>query len=150
MDNDSKDRSNIQDNENNDSGEQSPIPVSLERQRNEEKDPLANKKQESQSCVRKRKKKSRNRKVSTCEEDSDSSSSDSSSQAKKKRKPNVGNIINRHRHLPQLPVIQVPTRNRIMIGLKLSLKMKSVNGSFPKVWPTAQTNILKSTFQKIV
>ena len=48
MGNDSGDRSNqIQDSENNDSGEQSPIPVSHERHRNEEKDCLANKKQES-------------------------------------------------------------------------------------------------------
>ena len=41
------------DGENNDSGEQSPIPISLERHRNEEKDSLAKKKQEFQSRVTK-------------------------------------------------------------------------------------------------
>ena len=57
MDNDSGNRSiPVQDDENNDSGEQSPIPVSQERHRNEEKDSLANKKQESQSRVTKKKK----------------------------------------------------------------------------------------------
>ena len=70
MDNDSWDRSNqVQDGENNDGGEQSPIHASLERHRNEEKDSLANRKQESQSRVTKRKKKSRKRKVSTSGED---------------------------------------------------------------------------------
>ena len=57
MDNDSADRSNqVQDGENNDSGEQTPIPVSQERRRNEEKDYLANGKQESQNRVRKKEK----------------------------------------------------------------------------------------------
>ena len=46
MDNDSGYRSiSIQNGENNDSGEQSPTPVSQERHRNEEKDSLANRKQ---------------------------------------------------------------------------------------------------------
>ena len=59
MDIDSGDRSDqVQDDENNDSREQSHIPVSLERYRNEEKDSLANRKQESQSRVTKMKKKS--------------------------------------------------------------------------------------------
>ena len=58
MENDSGDRSiQVQDGENNDSGEQSPIPFSQERHRNEEKDSLANRKQEPQSRVTKRKKK---------------------------------------------------------------------------------------------
>ena len=87
MEIDSGDRSiQAQDGENNDSGEQSPIPVSQERHRNEEKDSLADRKQESQSRVRKRKKKSRKREVSTSEEDSDSSSTDYSSPGKKKKK----------------------------------------------------------------
>ena len=87
MENDPGDRSTqVQDGENNDSGEQSPIPVSQERLRNEEKDSLANRKQESQSRVTKRKRKSRKRKVSTSEEDSDSSPTDYSSPAKKKKK----------------------------------------------------------------
>ena len=77
MGNDSGDRSNqIQDSENNDSGEQSPIPVSQEKHRNEEKDCLANKKQESQSRVTKRKKNSRKPKVSTSGEDLHSLSTD--------------------------------------------------------------------------
>ena len=47
MDNNSGDRSiPVQDGENNDSGEQSPISISQERHRNEEKDSLANRKQE--------------------------------------------------------------------------------------------------------
>ena len=37
-----------------------------------------------------------------------------------------------------------------MTGLKLSLKMKNLNGNYPKVWPTTQTNILKSMFQNPV
>ena len=46
MDNDSGDRSiSVQNGENNDSGEQSPTPVSQERLRNEGKDSLANRKQ---------------------------------------------------------------------------------------------------------
>ena len=66
QDKDSEDRSiQVKDGENNDSGKQSPILVSQERHRNEEKDSLANRKQESQSRVTKRKKKSRKRKVST-------------------------------------------------------------------------------------
>ena len=77
MGNDSGDRSNqIQDSEYNDSGEQSPIPVSQERHRNEEKDCLANKKQESQSRVTKRKKNSRKPKVSTSRKDLDSLTTD--------------------------------------------------------------------------
>ena len=87
MENDSGDRSfQVQDGENNDSREQSPIPVSQEKHRNEEKDSLTNRKQESQSRVTKRKKKSRKRKVSTSEEDSDSSSTGYSSPVKKKKK----------------------------------------------------------------
>ena len=121
MENDSGDKSNqVQDGENNESRKQSPIPVSQVSHRNEEKDSLANMKQESQSRVTKRKKKSRKRKVSTSAKDSDSSSTDSFSTAKKKN-PNAGDIINRHRQLPPLPAIQVPMRNSIMTGLKLSL-----------------------------
>ena len=75
-----------EDGENNGSGEQSPIHVSQERHRNEEKDSLANGNQGSQSRVTKRKKKSRKRKVSASEEDSDSSSTDFSSPARKKKK----------------------------------------------------------------
>ena len=75
MDNDSGDRSNqVQNGKNNDSGNQSPIPVSIERHRNEEKDSLAKRKQESQSKVTRRKKKSTKPNVSTRGEDSDSSS----------------------------------------------------------------------------
>ena len=44
----------VQDSENNDSGEQIPIPVSLKRPRNEEKYSLANWKQESQSRITKK------------------------------------------------------------------------------------------------
>ena len=54
MNNDSGHRSiPVQDGENNDSKEQSPTPVSQKRHRNEEKDSLANRKQESQSRVTK-------------------------------------------------------------------------------------------------
>ena len=62
-------------------------------------------------------------------------------QQKRKRNPNVGDIINQRRHLPQLPAIQVPWRNCIMTGLKLPQKMKNLNGNYPKVWPTTQTKI---------
>ena len=49
IDNDSRIRSTqVQDDENNDSGEQIFIPLSLERQRNESKNSLAKKKQESE------------------------------------------------------------------------------------------------------
>ena len=49
IDNDSRIRSTqVQDGENNDSGEKIFIPVSLERQRNESKKSLAKKKQESE------------------------------------------------------------------------------------------------------
>ena len=49
IDNDSRIRSTqVQDDENNDSGEQIFIPVSLERQRNESKSSLAKKKQEAE------------------------------------------------------------------------------------------------------
>ena len=81
MDSDSEDRSNqVQDDENNENGQQSHFPVSLERHSNEEKDSLANRKQESQCKVTTRKKKSRKRKVSTNGDNSDSSSTDTSSQ----------------------------------------------------------------------
>ena len=87
MDNDSGDRSvPVQDNENNDSREQSPTPISQTRHRNEGKGSLPNRKQESQSRVIKRKKRSRKQKVSTSGEGSGSSSTDSSSLAKKKKK----------------------------------------------------------------
>ena len=140
----------VQDGENNDSREQIPTPVSQERNRNEEKDSLANRKQESQSKVTKSKKKSRKRKVSTSGEDSDSCQLTLLHQQKRKRNPNVDDIINRHRHLPQLPAIQAPMRNRIMTGLKLSEKTRNLNGNYPKVRPTTQTNILISTFQRLV
>ena len=95
MENDSGDRSNqAQDCENNDTGELSPLLVSLERHKNEEKTSW----QESQSRVTKRQKKSRKRNVHTSGEDPDSSSTDSSSPAKK-RKPNVSNVTNRHHQL---------------------------------------------------
>ena len=116
-------------------GEQSPIPVSLERHRNEKKDYLAKKKQESQSRVTKGKIKNRKRKVSTSGDDSDSQSIDSSSLAEGKRKPNIGDTINQHCHLFRLPAIQVQMMNSIMTGLKLSLKMKTLNGNYPKVRP---------------
>ena len=49
IDNDSRIRSTqVQDDENNDSGEQIFVPLSLERQRNESKNSLAKKKQESE------------------------------------------------------------------------------------------------------
>ena len=121
--------------------------------RNKEKISLANTRQESQRRVTKKKKKKRkwveNRKVFASGEDSDFLSTGSSSQAKKKTKPHVGDIANRHRHLLQLPPIKVPLRNRIMIGLKLLLKMKNLNGNYLKVWPTTQANILKRTFQRV-
>ena len=69
---------------------------------------------------------------------------------KRKRKPNDGDIINRHRHLLQLPVIQIRMRNRIITGLKISPEMKIINGNHPKAWPITQTTILKNTFQRIV
>ena len=73
MENDSGNRFiQVQDGENNDSGEKSPIPVSQERHRNEEKDSLANRKQEYQSRVTKRKKKCRKRIVSNSAEEPDS------------------------------------------------------------------------------
>ena len=82
MENDSGDRSNqAQDCEKNDTGELSPLLVSLERHKNEEKTSW----QESQSRVTKRQKKSRKRNVHTSGEDPDSSSTDSSSPAKKKK-----------------------------------------------------------------
>ena len=73
-----------------------------------------------------------------------------SHQQKRKRNSNVGDIINRHRHLPQLPAIPVPIRNRIMADLNLSLKIKNLNENYPKVWPTTQTNILQSKLKRIV
>ena len=51
-------------------------------------------------------------------------------QKKRKRNSNVGEITNRHRHLSQLPAIQVSMRNHIVMGLKLSLKMKNLNGNY--------------------
>ena len=69
---------------------------------------------------------------------------------KRKRKPNGGDIINQHRHLLQLPAIQVRMRNRIITGLKISPEMKNINGNHPKVSPTTQKTILKNTFQRIV
>ena len=87
MDEDSGNRSfQVQDGENNDSRKKSSIPASQERHRNEEKDYLANKKQECQSRLTKRKKKSRKWKVPTTEEDSDSLLTDYSSPARKKKK----------------------------------------------------------------
>ena len=131
MDNDSGDRFNqVQDGENNDSGEQ--IPIILERHRNEEKDSLANRKQESQSRGAKRKKKIRKRKVSTSREIQIFHQLTLLFQQKRKRKSIVGNIINRHRHLFQLSGIQIPMRNCIMIDLKLSLKIVNLNGNYPK------------------
>ena len=57
MENSSGERSNqVQDDEKNGKKEKSPIPVSLKRHRNEEKDSLAIRKQESQGRVTKRKK----------------------------------------------------------------------------------------------
>ena len=71
-------------------------------------------------------------------------------QQKRKRRPNVGDNINRHCQIPRLSAIQTPMRNRIMTGLKLLLKMKNLSGSYPKVWLITQTNIFKSTFQRIL
>ena len=59
-------------------------------------------------------------------------------QQKRKRKSNVSDIINRHSHLPRLPAIQVLIRNCIMTDSKLSLRMKKLNGNYPKVWPITQ------------
>ena len=130
MDNDSGDRFNqVQDGENNDSGEQNPI--ILERHRNEEKDSLANRKQESQSRGTKRKKKIRKRKVSTSREIQIFHQLTLLFQ-QKKRGSIVGNIINRYYHLFQLSGIQIPMRNCIMIDLKLSLKIVNLNGNYPK------------------
>ena len=146
MGNDSGDRSiQVQDGENNDSRELSF--VSQERHKNEGKDSLANRKQESQSTVTKRKK-SRKQKVSSSGEVFNwlkKLSTDSSSQANKKKKAK-----RRRHHLPQLPAMQVSMKNHVMAGLALSQKMKNLNGNYPKAWPTTQTNILRSTFQKIV
>ena len=117
MDNDSGDRSiPVQAGENNDSGEQSPTPVSQERHRNEEKDSLANRKQESQSRVTKRKKK-RKRKLSTSGEDSDSLSTDSSLAAKKKKK------AKRRRHHQSTPSSSSTASNS-------SIDEESHNGRF--------------------
>ena len=147
MDNDSGDRSSqVQDGENNDSGEQSPFHVSQERHKNEEKDSLANRKQESPSRVKKKRKRVENGKFLLVEKIQILHQLTLLHQQKRKRKANVSGIINRHRHLPQLPAIQVPMRNRIMAGFKLSLKMKNLNGNYPKVWPTTQTN----TFEEYV
>ena len=113
---------------------------------------MANTKQESQNRVwQKERKKSRKRKVSTSGEDSESSSTDSSSPATKKKKTKRWWHDQTTRHLLQLqlPAFQVPMRNRIMIGLKESLKIK-IFRNYPKVWLTMQTNILKNTLQRIV
>ena len=113
---------------------------------------MANTKQESQNRVwQKERKKSRKRKVSTSGEDSESSSTDYSSPATKKKKTKRRWHDQPTRHLLQLqlPAFQVPMRNRIMIGLKESLKIK-IFRNYPKVWLTMQTNILKNTLQRIV
>ena len=125
MDIDSGDRSDqVQDDENNDSREQSHIPVSLERYRNEEKDSLANRKQESQSRVTKNKEKeSKNQKFLSVEKIQILFQLTLLHQQKRKRKPNVGDITNQHHHLPQLPAIQVPMRNHTM----KKMKMKNLN-----------------------
>ena len=130
MDNDSGDRSiAVQDCENNDSGERSRISVSQERHRNEEKDFLANRKQESQSRVIKRKKNVENGKFLLLGKIQILRQLTLLHQ-QKKMKPNVIDIINRHRHLPQLLAIQVPMRNRIMAGLTLTQKMKNFNVNY--------------------
>ena len=80
----------------------------------EEKDSLANRKEESQSKVTKRKKKKvGNGKFLLEEKIHILRQLTVLHQQKRKRKPNVGDIINQHRHLFQLPAIQVPMRNRI-------------------------------------
>ena len=108
--------------------EQSPIPLSQERQKNEEKDSLDNSKQESQIRVtKKERKREENSKLLLAEKIQILRQLTLLQQQKRKKKPNVGDIINRHRNLPQLPVIQV--RNRIITGSKLSLKMKNLNGN---------------------
>ena len=130
MDNDSGDRSiAVQDCENNDSGERSRISVSQERHRNEEKGFLANRKQESQSRVIKRKKNVENGKFLLLGKIQILRQLTLLHQ-QKKMKPNVIDIINRHRHLPQLLAIQVPMRNRIMAGLTLTQKMKNFNVNY--------------------
>ena len=53
-------------------------------------------------------------------------------QQKRKRKPNVGDIINEHCHLLKLQAIQVPMRNHIMAGLKLSLKNEKIKWKLTK------------------
>ena len=131
IDNYSGDRSNqVQDGENNDSMEQSSIPVSQERHKNEEKDSLANRKQESQITVTKKdRKREENSKLLLVEKIQILRQLTLLRQQKRKRKPTVGDIINRHRNLPQLPAIQGQMRNRIITGSKLSLKMKNLNGN---------------------
>ena len=131
IDNYSGDRSNqVQDGENNDSMEQSSIPVSQERHKNEEKDSLANRKQESQITVTKKdRKREENSKLLLVEKIQILRQLTLLRQQKRKRKPTVGDIINRHRNLPQMPAIQGQMRNRIITGSKLSLKMKNLNGN---------------------
>ena len=123
--------------------------LSVRKNRNEEKDPLANKKQECQSIVTKKKKKIRKWKVSTSEECSDSSSKHYSSPAKKKK------AKRRRHHQPTSSSSSTASdssteSNRIMRCLKLSLKIKNLDRNYPKVWSITQTNILKSKFQRIV
>lgn len=72
----------------------SPIPVSLEKHRNEEKDSLSKKKQESQGRVTKRNKMSRKRKDSTSGKIQILRQLTNLHQQKRKRKPNFGDIIN--------------------------------------------------------
>ena len=73
MGNDSRDKSNqVKEDKNNDNRGEKPTDVSLERHRNNEKDSLANRKQESQCRMTKRKRKRRKQKVSTSREYSDS------------------------------------------------------------------------------
>ena len=110
--------------------EQSSIPVSQERHKNEEKDSLANRKQESQITVTKKdRKREENGKLLLVEKIQILRQLTLLRQQKRKRKPTVGDIINRHRNLPQLPAIQVQMKNRIITGSKLSLKMKNLNGN---------------------
>ena len=97
---------------------------------------MTNRKQEYQRRVTKRKKKCGKRKVSTSGEDSDSLSNSSSLPAKKIKK---AKRWGHHQPTSSFSSIDSHSSTNVeshMIGLKLSLKMKNLNGNYPKLWPT--------------
>ena len=95
------DRSNqVQDGENNNNREQSSIPVSLEIYRNEGKDYLASRKQESQQSVTKRKKRVKKGKFLIVEKIHILYQLTLLHQQKTKRKEKVPDITIRRCHLP--------------------------------------------------